>query len=56
MRYFLLFSVFLLTSQISVSAQNQNSSSTGQNIDALKAELRANSLTTEDRIEKLHEI
>lgn len=56
MRYFLLFSIYIFTSQISVSAQNQASSITGQNIDALKAELRANSLTTEDRIEKLHEI
>ena len=56
MRYFLLFSVFLLTSQISVWAQNPDNLSTLQNIDALKAELKANSLTTEDRIEKLHEI
>ena len=56
MRYFLLFSVFLLTSLISVWAQNPDNSSTGENIDALKAELKANSLTTEDRIEKLHEI
>jgi tetratricopeptide (TPR) repeat protein len=56
MRYFLLFSVFLLTSQVSVWAQNPDNLSTTQNIDVLKAELKANSLTTKDRIEKLHEI
>ena len=56
MRYFLLYSLFLLISPFSGGAQDAEDKTTSEIISEIKAELDSTALTTSERIEKLHEI